>query len=242
MVESSEIESKIRSLTEEFVSDHWERDHSVCYLSTIGIYLNEKILGFRDAIAMGLREFLRQNPVVQVVEFPGIEQKIGAVPLSVSLPDDIRELFSRPSEEVASKSQRTAYVQEFWDAFINPIAGDSRYVILDEGGQVTVRDDLPDNQSGLAYEITRQDLSASPPNQPIATKVDVTHSAIDSWLEKQSLEAQVFARPRAQRPHVKVGSRLSRLLGVLDGLREEDLSRIKIPLDILMKLNSRDGD
>ena len=114
------------------------------------------------------------------------------MPLSVSLPDDIRELFARQGEEVVSKSWRTAYVQEFWDAFINPIAEDSRYVILDEGGQLTVRDDLPDNQSGDVYEITRQDLSASPPNQPIANKVEATHAAIDSWLEKQSLEARVF--------------------------------------------------
>ena len=74
-MELSEIESKTRELTEEFVSDHWKKAHSVCYLSTIGLYLNAELPGFRHAIAMGLREFLRQNPVVQVVEFPGIEQK-----------------------------------------------------------------------------------------------------------------------------------------------------------------------
>ena len=242
VVESTEIESKVKELTEEFVSDHWQRAHAVCYLSSLGVQLNRAIPRFRDSIPMGLREFLRQNPVVQVVEFPGIEQKVGAVPLSVSLPDDTRELFSQEGQEALSKSQRTAYVQEFWDAFVDPIMGDSRYVIVDEGGHVSVRDDSAENLSGTVYEITREDLSSSPPNQPIAIKVEATHAAIDSWLQKQSLEARVFARPRAQRWHPKAGSRLARLLGALDGLPDEDLSRIRIPADILIKLSSKDGD
>ena len=242
MVESTEIESKIKELIEKPVRSHWESTQSVCYLSTIGLYLNAEIPGYRDAFPMGLREFLRQNPVVQVVELPGVEQKVGAVPLSVSLPDDVRGLFSRQSQQPVLKTQRVAYVQEFWDAFFRPIEGPSRYVVLDESGRVTVRDDSPDEESGVAYEITPQDLSASLPNEPIASKVDATYSAIDSWLEKQSLEPRVFARPRRQRRDIVVGSRLAGLIRAFDGLPEEDLSRISIPVDILIKLNSKDDD
>lgn len=242
MVESTEIESKIKELIEKFVSSHWERNQSVCYLSTIGLYLNAEIPGCRVAFPMGLREFLRQNPVVQVVEFPGVEQKIGAVPLSVTLPDDVRELFSRRSQPSVLKRQRPAYVQEFWDAFFRPIEGHSRYVVLEEAGRVTVSDELPDEESGVAYEITRQDLTDSLPNEPIASKVEATHSAIDSWLEKQSLEPRVFARSRRQRRDIVVGSRLASLIGAFHGLPDEDLARMSIPLDILIKLNSKDDD
>jgi len=191
---------------------------------------------------MGLRDFLRRNPVVHVIEFPGIKEKTGAVPLSVPLPDDVRTLFAQPSETAVSRGQRIAYSKEFWDGFIRPIEGLSRYVVLDEGGQVRVRDEPPENEDEIAYEITREDLSASLPDQPIASKVAATHSAIDCWLEKHSLEARAFARPRGQRRQAVVGSRLARLIGVFDGLRDEDLARVRIPLDVLIKLNSRDGD
>ena len=244
MVESKEIESKIKELIEKFVSNHWETKQSVCYLSAIGLYLNAEIPDFRVAFPMGLREFLRQNPVVQVVQFPGVEQKIGAVPMSVTLPDDVGGLFAARSQPSVLKRQRPAYVQDFWDAFCRPIEGHSRYVVIDEeAGRVTVRDELPDEDSGFfVYEITRQDLSDSLPNESIASKVEATHSAIDSWLEKQSLEPRAFARPRRQRRDIVVGSRLVSLIGAFDGLPDEDLARMSIPLDILIKLNSKDDD
>lgn len=191
---------------------------------------------------MGLREFLRRNPIVHVVEFPGIGEKIGAVPLSVALPDDVRALFAHPSGTETPRGQRIAYAQHFWDGFIRPFEGHSRYVILDESGQVTVRDGPPENENERGYEITPEDLTASLPDQPIAGKVEATHSAIDRWLEKNSLEAWAFARPGGQRRKVVVGSRLARLIAAFDGLRDEDLARVKIPMDVLIKMNSRDGD
>lgn len=241
-MESTEIESRIKRLIEELVSSHWESARSVCYLSEIGPRLNTEIPGWRDALPMGLREYLRGNPVVHLVEYPGIREKVGAVPLSVSLPDDVRGLFPRPGEIALSRNHRIAFMQEFWDGFIRPIEGHARYVILDDGGQVTVRDEPPDNESDAAYEITRDDLSRSLPDQPIASRVDETHAAIDRWLRKQSLEARLFARPRGQRRQLVAGSRLARLIGALDGLPDEDLARMTIPVDILIKLNSRDGD
>ena len=242
-MESKEIESKIKELIEKRVSSHWESTQSVCYLSMIGLYVNAEIPRDRVAFPMGLREFLRQNPVVQVVEFPGVEQKIGAVPLSVTLPSDVRELFSRPNHPPVLKRQRPAYVQEFWDAFLRPMKGDSRYVLLDDAGRVSVCDKLPEKEGGArVYEITRQDLTDSLPTEPIAIKVEATHSAIDSWLEGQSLEPGLFARPRRDRRGIVVGNRLASLIGAFDGLPDEDLSRMSIPLDILIKLNSKDDD
>ena len=237
----SELESRIRKLIEELVASHWETTGSVCYLSTMGPRLNAEIPGWRNALPMGLREFLRRNHVVQLVEFPGVAEKIGAVPLSVSLADDVRELFPQPIETGVSRNYRIVYVQEFWDAFIRPIEGVSRYVVLDEHGRVTVSDEPPDNENDFAYEITRDDLTADLPDQPIASRVDATRAAIDAWLARQSLEARAFARPRGQRRPV-VGTRLARLIDALDGLQEEDLARVSIPMDVLIKLNSRDGD
>lgn len=241
-MERTEIETRIKGLVEELVSSHWESTRSVCYLSAIGPRLNTEIPGWRDALPMGLRDYLRRNPVVHLVEYPGIGEKVGAVPLSVSLPDDVRGLFPQPGETALSRNHRVAFMQEFWDGFIRPIEGHARYVTLDDRGQVTVRDEPPDNESDAAYEITGDDLSDSLPDQPIESKVDATHSAIERWLRKQSLEARLFARPRVQRRQLVVGSRLARLIGALDGLPDEDLARMTIPVDILIKLNLKDGD
>ena len=242
MVESAEVESKIRELIEKLVGDHWERSQSVCYLSMIGLYLNTQISGYRSALPMGLREFLRRNPIVQVVEFPGVDMKVGAVPLSVSLPDDVRELFSQDSESRMLRTPRTAYVEDFWHAFFRPIEGHSRYVVLDDLERVTVHENPPDGQSGVVYEIRPQDLSTSLPNEPIANKIDATHSAIDRWIKRHSLEPRLFARTRRRTRDSVVGRRLASLISAFRGLPEEDLSRISIPMDVLIKLNSRDDD
>ena len=238
MVEKDEIESKIEKTIEEFVGDHWANTQSVCYLSSIGIYLNATVPDNRIALSKGLREFLRQNPVVQVVQFPGIEQKIGAVPLFVFLPEDIRELFSR-QKQTSFPQSRNVYSQDFWNAFIRPIEGLSRYVLVDEIKGITIRDGATDGEGGEVYEITLQDLATRPLDGCVTDKVNATHSAIDDWLEKHSLEPSVFLRPGRQKQDVTVDSRLVRFIDAFDGLSREDLSRIKVPLDILVKLNSK---
>ena len=237
MVERDEIESTIEKTIEEFVGEHWASTQSVCYLSSIGIYLNVTVPGSRAVLSKGLREFLRQNPVVQVVQFPGVEQKIGAVPLSVSLPDDIKELFS-PQKQASFPQSRNVYAQNFWDAFIRPIEGVPRYVVLDESEGVTIREASVAGESGEAYEITPQDLTTRLPDGSIADKVNATHAAISNWLEKHSLEPGPFLRPRRQKQDITVDGRLARFISVFDELSREDLSRISIPLDILVKLNS----
>ena len=244
MVEKDEIEWKIEKTIEEFVGEHWASTQSVCYLSSIGIYLNVAVPGSRTVLSKGLREFLRQNPVVQVVQFPGVEQKIGAVPLSVSIPDDIKELFS-PHKQSSFPQTRNVYVQHFWDAFIRPIEGIPRYVVVDESEGVTIREAAKageggeGGEGGEAYEITPQDLTTRLPDGPIADKVNATHAAISNWLEKHSLDPGPFLRPRRQKQDVTDDGRLVRFISAFDEFSHEDLSRISIPLDILVKLNSK---
>ena len=161
MADQEDAECVIKKLIEEYVGDHWAKTKTVCFLSSIGIYLKNSTAENRSVLSKGLREFLRQNPVVRVVKFPGVEQKIGAVPLSVSLPDDVRELFSKIN--VASDSQnRNIYLGEFWDAFIRPIADIPRYILIDEADLITVRDGPVDGGDGgdiKIFEILSQDLT-----------------------------------------------------------------------------------
>jgi len=238
-MERDQIAFRIREEIEKFVADHWAATKSVCYLSSIGIHLNHTVPNSNEVLEKGLKEFLRQNPVVQVLQFPGVEQKVGAVPLSVSLPDDIKRLFSRHGE-ISSARNRNLYLDDFWDAFVRPIEDRPRYVLIDQaGGGIIIYDGSPDGEDRDTYEITPQDLTNTTANESIAEKVKATHHAIDRWLNKHSLERHVFLQPARQKQGVRHGSRLSLLIRAFDGLPHQDLSRIKVPLDILIKLNSK---
>lgn len=238
MADREGTESEVRRLIEEFVQQHWSRTQTVCYLSSIGVHLNQTAPENRIFLSKGLGDFLRQNPVVRVVQFPGVEQKIGAVPLSVSIPDNVVELFSRNRLTTGSQ-HRNVYLQEFWNAFIRPIENFPRFVLIDDSNRITVRDDTVEIESSKAYEILPQDLTVSVPDGSIADKVSATHSAIDTWLEKHSLDPAIFLRPTIRRHGITTGSNLEKFLSAFEGLSTDDLARIEVPLDILVKLISR---
>ena len=238
MVEREDTESKIKQLVEEFVQENWSNTQTVCYLSSIGIYLNRTAPDSRQFLSRGLREFLRQNHVVQVVQYPGVEQKIGAVPLSVPLPDDVTELFSSNKSTLGLRS-RNVYLRDFWEAFVRPIEGAPRHILIDEANGIAVLDGSVNDDTSRAYEVLKEDVTPSLPDGSIAEKVSATHLAIETWLNKHSLKPELFVRPKVRRAAVTTGSRLEKLLSAFDGLPSDDLARVNVPLDILVKLISK---
>jgi len=238
MAESEDITSKTKRSIQDYVDKHWANTQAVCYFSSIGIYLNRIVPESRVVLSKGLAEFLRQNPVVRVVQFPEVEQKIGAVPLSVALPKDIRELF--PRNRLSSDSRnRNVYLQEFWEAFIRPIEKPPRYVLVEAAGHISVHDGPIDDERGGIYEIQPHDLTPDLPDGSITDKVNATHSAIDAWLTEHSLDPSLFLRPRSPQHNFSAASSLAKLMAALDCLSPDDLARIQIPLDILFKLISK---
>ncbi|GEM_PF-1338357 len=234
----TESEQATIDFIEKFVRDHWEQQKTVCYLSSLGVNLKREVPSSLSVLAEGLTEFLRQNPVVQVVQFPGIYQKIGAVPLSVDLPEDLRELFSK-STQSADAQAKPSYTQEFWDGFIKPIGKEPRFVCVGEGGLISIRDGEKGEETGIYYEIREEDLTKSTGFGSISDRVLATHEAINTWLKKHKLDAKVFAPTTSRKHQLGKYDRLSIFLSAFDGLPAEDLARIEIPLDVLLKLNSK---
>ena len=228
-------ETKVRRLIEQLVEEHWANQRTVCYLSSIGVRLTQALPESREVLTGGLREFIRQHPVVRVVQFPGVAEKVGAVPLSVPEPEDVRELFT--SNRTASGLQnRNVYMNEFWEAFIRSTGGHSRYVAIDDTGSVSVCEEPPEDDTIQVYEIGEEDWTKGVHGGTIAEKVDATHSAIDAWLMKHSLDYGTFLQPRGGRRKTSHERGLEGLLSAFDGLSSEDLARINIPLDIVLKL------
>ena len=238
MLDREGAERAILQLIEQFVDEHWSKTKTVCYLSSLGIRLNEATPESRLVLSKGLREFLRENPVVRVVQFPSIAEKVGAIPLAAPVPEDVRELFS--SKRSATEWQdRKVYIQEFWKAFIRPIEGEFRYVVVYESGNISVREEAPNGDIGKAYKIEKQDLTSSTPWATVVEKVDGTHSAIDAWLKKNSLDYGIFLRPRGSRRHSSTDRKLVEFLSAFEDLSPEDLARVNVPLDIIVKLLAR---
>ena len=238
MADREDITSRTTQLVQEYVDKHWASNQSVCYFSSIGVHLSRAVPESRAVLTKGLGELLRQNPVVRVVQFPGVAQKIGAIPLSVDLPDDVRELFSRTKSTFGIASSNV-YVQEFWDAFIRPIEGPFRNIVVDESNRITVHDGPVEHDAGAVYTIQSEDLTPNTPNVSIADRVKATHSAIDVWLQKHSLDPTVFLRAKLRKQDFPGGNRLAQFLSAFDGLSSDELARTQIPLDILIKLASK---
>ena len=238
MAAEEDIVFKTKQLIQDYVEEHWANTQSACYFSSIGVHLSRASPESRAILSNGLSEFLRQNPIVRVVHFPGVAQKIAAVPLSVALPEDVRDLFLQTKSTTAHAS-RNVYVQDFWDAFIRPIEGSVRSIVVDDTNRITVHDGPVEHDTGAVYEIEPQDLTPNNPNGSIADKVNATHSVIDTWLQKHSLDPAVFLRAKIRRRDFPVDNRLVRLLNAIEGLSPDDLARIQLPLDVLVKLASK---
>ena len=238
MADEEDIASRTKELIHDYVEAHWTRNQSACYFSSIGTHLRNTAPESRAVLSNGLGEFLRQYPIVRVIQYPGVAPKIAAIPLSVDVPKDLRDLFSQ-SKSATANANRNVYLQEFWDAFILPIDGSIRNILIDDTNRITVHDGPIEYEAGGVYEIEPQDLTPSIPNSSIADKVSATHSVIDTWLKKHSLDPTTFLRARIRRRDFPVDNRLVQLLNAVEGLSPDDLARIELPLDILVKLASK---
>ena len=69
MADQEDAEYVIKKLIEEYVGDHWAKTQTVCFLSSIGIYLKNSTAENRSVLSKGLREFLRRIPSFVLLSF-----------------------------------------------------------------------------------------------------------------------------------------------------------------------------
>lgn len=169
MPEERDPDAATSTFIEDFVQQHWDEEGTACYLSNLGSRLKSDLPESQKVVADGLREYLRRNPIVRVVQHPEVYQKIGAVPLSVDIPDRIEELFAKKATSTSEK-QRVSYEQVFWNAFINPIDGEVRIVCVGEEG-IEISDGQASEKKEHCYEITSQDLTKELPGSTISERV-----------------------------------------------------------------------
>jgi hypothetical protein len=221
-----QVNEKLRSFIQNTVSLYWEKNKSAYLLSALGVHLRRELPAESGTLEKGLRRFLLDWPIVQIVDHPIVKEKIGVVPLYVRLPDNTADIFPETSS-VSAIAPRFRFLPEFWRAFHTPIDG-RRYVVLPVGND-PVRIIETQNGSGIAgKEILSRDLAEWTDITPHSERIKLISEKIQSWLDRNGLDKSTFV---ATPTRTQVSFALA-----LESLSADDQARISIPLDIVMKI------
>jgi hypothetical protein len=240
MLPKENIEQRVSELLVEMVSSHWNTTKKAYLMSALGMALRTKLPESRELLSGGLKNFLRQWPVAQRVEYPGVVGKEGLIPNGEPIPSDVKSLFEIKATNgmPSSPSGDPVYQDIFWSAFIRPVL-EIRYVLIHPDSSISVADSLESDLNLKFYEITPSDISSAPPGMAIIEKAQLTHKKIKEWIEKNNLDLNIFLKHKTKMIPQSAVDKLSMLKSIFGDLSKEDQSRISIPMDILLKIVSQ---
>lgn len=222
----------IKEFVSDIVSRHWDECGRAVMLSSIGVRIKRNFEDFDARSVGGVRDFCKKIPTIKVISFPGIEEKAGLVPADANLPEDLSLVFSNKSEAVRTP----IYARSFWTAF-TAARERSVYASIYPHGAFKISEDR-DPDASMSIEILTSDVSGALSSSTIPEKVRATHERIDAWLRRNSIDGRVFTEDNGERRAIGPLSKgsLKSLVDALSSLDREDLKRIKIPADIIVKL------
>lgn len=229
MTVEDEVEDAISSL----VVKYWEEQQSPYLLSEIGTFTRREFPNFHLPSGFGMKEFCKNISTLQMVVHPRVPQKIGLIPATQAVPEDIATLFDATKPSTRSP----VFVDSFWRAFIDPLKV-KRFVCLDVDGGFQVVESESKPQSGVCHEIMAADISASATDAPISEKARLTAERIETWIGRNGLDSSVFERSRSSfLRERRSGGALIAFIDAVGVLSIDDQKRMSIPLDILVKLS-----
>ncbi len=229
---------QIRSWLQAEVEEHWRTTNSALLLSQIGVKLRKEFPDFAEQMPNGLKDFLVRWPIAHLGQDPSVTQKIGLVPLSVTLPINQAELFASSR----SRPEHPSFVSTFWRAFTEPIKG-KRFIYIDPAGEVgiEVQDIEPPalpRESGK--EVLPTDLGPFGSDIPPEEKGKLTHQKIQDWLSRNKISSDAVRR--LERGAVWREHNLAENIGrAFLEMSATDLARINIPMDVVINLLKKRG-
>jgi hypothetical protein len=238
-MEQDKLAEEIKQFITKSVSDHWEVNKSPLLLSSLGLSIRKKFPDFESILQDGLKKYLSLWPIVQIITHPKIIQKIGAIPLGVSLPENIADLFviSQNKESFHRQSFGPSYQQDFWNSFVYDFTGRKYIVINNDNGIWGIQDNSELQDNHVSFEILETDIVRLPRETPKEEKVAEVHKRIVAWLERNSLDRSYFLnKDYVSKPHSSYSDSSRIFEAALSKLGSSDLSRIYVPLDIVKKM------
>tara|TARA_R110000751_G_scaffold78436_4_gene158171 strand:- start:1188 stop:1886 length:699 start_codon:yes stop_codon:yes gene_type:complete len=217
------------------VNKNWESSEKAMLLSDLGVKIKRNITDAEKIITTSLTDFIRQNPVVKTVTYPGIPAKIGAIPLNCSIPVDVTDIFNKKGKNI-TPSYSYRFPTELWESFHKPIE-QKRFVLFYSDGTISITNgDQP--PEGESVEIRDDDIAKPEKSTPTHEKAKQTSQAIARWASKNNINIEKIIENKNKKNH-QPSTALSHLTLAFKDLEKQDLSRISIPLDIILKLASK---
>src|SRR5437667_11589951 len=78
----------------EMVDQHWNETKSAMLLTAMGSQIRRFFPNSSELMPDGLKEFIKQNNLAQLVTHPEVPAKVGAVPAGVHVSADVENFFS----------------------------------------------------------------------------------------------------------------------------------------------------
>ena len=211
------------------VEDHWTQHAKPLLLSQLGSLENGKITTFAKQESGSLKAYLQGHLAdrVRVIQHSSQFTVIGAIPAEIKLDDNISidELFFGTSRQPAKHIAH--YYPAVWAAFKKPLE-ESKLRYLRITPPIHFVDVTAEEKPEGFIEVERKSLAD--------TNADPSQieEKITNWVEENKLETSIFhSKRRLPGTQFPSNDLLNRLLA---SLREEDLRRISMPLDIVHKL------
>lgn len=181
----------------------------------------------REAISIDASHRLR------LVQDPNNLLSWGVIPRSAPTGTNLDQLFRKPSQSEKAASTQPRYKRWFFTAFIKPISPYHRRWISNDGF-----DDLPKSDPAPpgAVEVERTAPIRTEPN--VLVDNTVVHQAIRDWATGAGVNLEVYYSTSVHPKHS--AANLSSLFSLaFEALSDDDLKRVMIPLDIIVKLLRR---
>lgn len=226
--------SRIESFVTDIVNGWWKDRSSAYLLSALGPILRKNFPDYNMKLIGGLQSFCERIPTIRIVRHPDYATKIGAIPADVQVPEDIREVFGTKVEPSAGP----VYSDDFWRAFVRK-HDDARYVSIFSNNTFEISATGKSGAEGV-YEISASDYPVVNSLMPIQEKVEATHEKIRQWIDRHNLGevSHIFRKGVGISINTGPHSSLSELLKIFSKLNEDELRRMSIPADVIVKLAS----
>ena len=223
-----ELDHQITGLVEQ----HWRENHAPLLLSQLGSHGGGQVAHDVRAQGKGLKDYLRHRLAdkVQVIEHTANPTITGVVPAGVASNAD--EGHDALLEKTRQSPSATAprFHPAFWAAFRKPLEGSKRrYVSV--GPPVRFQDSSEEDEPDGFLEVPKAYI-ASPDMDD-----DRTSQNVEKWIADNDLQRDTYlasAKPKLDSGHPH--NLLDRLLLSLD---RDDLSRMSMPLDVVLKLRNQ---
>jgi hypothetical protein len=249
------------------VSDFWKSEQKPLLFSKIGQLIGDESKDELKSLKLTLKSYISKN-MIGVVRLIFVEPNlVYAAPSEATKSLSDQELVLRISSGAVSAPQHVVvpassllsskpmravmhkrFYKEVWAAFSRPINSIRRYLELRDGAHPLLHE-IGTNEIAAqnAIEIVSSDLPEFDPSTRRAAPADIA-DAIRAWARAQSIPlSKLYDNSENQEGTVGSSTQLERLSAAarmklfLEALEPDEVSRVVIPSDIVLKILQRSG-